>query len=105
MQVLRQVTGRLTSWWNGPPTRKAYHPEGKFDKHSIISAIDNIERLSFKAEAVVMTRAQYDELVRQERYFTWRVGVIGYDPSQKFMGCKIEIDDVPKWCVGVEDEW
>jgi hypothetical protein len=93
-------------WWRKPQAT-VYHPRGKFDKSALINAVVDVERQKMKPTTIVMTHDQHDDYVRKETNLAWSCGVLGYGESQTktFMGCKIKIDDVPRWCVGIEDEW
>ena len=99
----------MNNWWpwSRTPREKVYLPDGNFDKIATIEAVIDVERQNLKPTHIVMTHVQHDDFVLKETSLAWSVGVLGYGETtvKTFMGCKIEIDDVPRWCVGVEDEW
>jgi hypothetical protein len=105
MRALIRVIEGLTSWWR-PPRVAIHHPDGKFDKSVLIDAVQEAERQMLMPTHIVMTSDQHDDYLRHERWLAWNV-VGGHSPEMfgKFMGCKVEIDDVPTGCVGIEGEW
>ena len=106
MQVLRRATEKLTNWWNGRRTEDVYHPDGNFDKIALIEAVQDVERRNSRPARIIMTHFQYYDYVVKETSLAWCCGVIGYGERnvKSFMDCKIEVDDVPRWCVGIETE-
>jgi NOL1/NOP2/fmu family ribosome biogenesis protein len=95
MQVLQIVTEKLTSWLTGKKIKRVYYPyQDDYDINVLIGMLQDFEfRYSYQASIIVMTRSQKDQLELRELAFN------------KVMGCDIEIDDFPRGCIVIDEEF
>lgn len=106
MQVPRIVTEKLTSWLIGKNLKRVYHPEGEFDKNKLIKQLQGFEfENGYKASIILMTRKQRDQCERSETWLRHSIGVGTKGVAENLFGCKIEIDDSPRWCVTILEEF
>jgi len=105
MQVLRIVTGKLTSWLIGKNLKRVYYPyQDDYDRYVLIGMLQDFEcRYGYKASIIVMTNKQVVQLEEKETNFM-RARIGHGEVEGDVFGCSFEIDDFPRGCVVIDEE-